>query len=341
MSPQADDATFLRRVTLDLTGRLPTIAAIGEFLSQTDVSKRTELIDRLLKSSEFTEYWTLQLARLLRIRSGAGGEVQGALTYHGWLKQQVSQAVPYDEIARQMLTSIGDTHEVGPANFYRTVAGPREQAEFASELFMASRLRCANCHNHPLDRWTQDDYHGLAAIFAKLERGQVIQVASRGEVTHPRTGEAAIPRIPGDRFLDDSGDGRTEFATWLTSKDNPYFAKAIVNRLWKSLMGRGLVEQTDDFRDTNPATHPELLNLLAEDFIEHGYDLRHSLRRISLSAAYARSSTTLPDNEADDRFYSHALIQPLESEVLADAITDVLDIPEQYGDEPIGTRAVT
>ena len=136
VSQQVDDVTFLRRATLDLTGRLPTLAAISEFREQTDADKRTQLIDRLLKSAEFTEYWTLQLARLLRIRSGAGGEVQGALTYHDWLKQQVAEAVPYDEIARQMLTSIGDTHEIGPANFYRTVAGPREQAEFASELFM-------------------------------------------------------------------------------------------------------------------------------------------------------------------------------------------------------------
>ena len=160
-------------------------------------------------------------------------------------------------------------------------------------------------------------------------------------MTHPRTGEAAIPRIPGDRFLDGSSDERTEFARWLTSHNNPYFAKAIVNRLWKSLMGRGLVEPADDFRDTNPATHPELLNRLAEDFVESGYDLRHALRRISLSAAYARSSNTLPGNAADDRFYSHALVQPLEPEVLADAITDVLDLPEQYGDQPVGTRAVT
>jgi len=147
-------------------------------------------------------------------------------------------------------------------------------------------------------------------------------------------------RIPGEEFLDTDEDGREALANWLTNRDNPYFAKAIVNRLWKALMGRGLVEPSDDFRDTNPATHPVLLDQLADDFIENGYNLRHTLRRIALSAAYARSAVTLPENEADDRFYSHAIKKPLEAEVLADAISDVLDTPDQYGEQPLGTRAV-
>jgi hypothetical protein len=220
------------------------------------------------------------------------------------------------------------------------VGGAREQAEFASELFMGNRLRCANCHNHPLDRWTQDDYHGLAAIFAKLDSGRVIKVNSRGEVTHPRTGTAAMARIPGERFLEGDDDGREAFATWLTSQQNPYFAKAIVNRLWKAMMGRGLVEPTDDLRATNPATHPALLTQLADDFVSHKYDLRHTLRRIALSAAYGRSPQTLPENHADNRFYSHALSRPLQPEVLADAISDITGIADQYGDETPGTRAV-
>ena len=241
-----------------------------------------------------------------------------------------------------MILATGDSHQIGPANFYRTVDGPREQAEFMSELFMGARLRCANCHNHPLDRWTQDDYHGLAAIFAKIEGGQVVKVKPSGEVIHPATRDQAIPRIPGDRFLSaDISDGRVELANWLTESDNPYFAKAIVNRLWKRMMGRGLVEPVDDFRSTNPATHPDLLTKLADDFVAHGYDLRHTLRRIALSATYARSVNALPRNTADDRFYSHALRKPLEPEVLADAISDVLGVPDKYGDEPEGTRAVS
>ena len=359
VSPAANDATFLRRVTLDLTGRLPAPDAVTAFLADSETNKRETLVDALLGSDEFNEYWTLQLAKLLRIRS-EGGNTQGAFAYHQWLAQQVREGTGYDQIARSVILATGDSHEVGPANFYRTVDTAGEQAEFMSELFMGARLRCANCHNHPLDKWTQDDYHGLAAIFAKIEaNGQVIKVKPSGEVIHPATREKAVPRIPGDRFLSaDVADGRTELVDWLTGTNNPYFAKAIVNRLWKAMMGRGLVEPVDDFRSTNPATHPELLTELADDFVAHGYDLRRTLKRIALSAAYARSANTLPQNAEpktrlrykhkkheflvlDDRFYSHALQKPLESEVLADAISDVLGVPDVYGNEPEGTRAVS
>ena len=269
-------------------------------------------------------------------------DTQGAFAYHQWLSEQVQDGVGYDQIARAVILATGDSHEVGPANFYRTVKGPREQAEFMSELFMGARLRCANCHNHPLDKWTQDDYHGLAAIFAKIESDQIVKVKPSGEVIHPATREKAVPRIPGIQFLPaDVADGRIELANWLTGSDNPYFAKAIVNRLWKAMMGRGLVEPVDDFRATNPATHPELLTELADDFVANGYDLRHVLRRIARSESYARSANTRPQNATDDRFYSHALQKPLEPEVLADAISDVLGVPDIYGDEPKGTRAVS
>ena len=329
-------------MTLDLTGRLPAPGAVTAFLADSDANKRETLVDALLDSDEFNEYWTLQLAKLLRIHS-EGGNTQGAFAYHQWLAQQIRERVGYDQIARSVILATGDSREVGPANFYRTVNSAGEQAEFMSELFMGARLRCANCHNHPLDKWTQDDYHGLAAIFAKIEaNGQVIKVKPSGEVIHPATREKAVPRIPGDRFLPtDVTDGRLELVDWLTGVGNPYFAKAIVNRLWKAMMGRGLVEPVDDFRSTNPATHPELLTELADDFVAHGYDLRRTLKRIALSAAYARSANTLPQNATDDRFYSHALQKPLESEVLADAISDVLGVPDVYGNEPEGTRAVS
>lgn len=341
VSAAADDATFLRRVTLDLTGYLPTPSAVTAFLADSDTHKRETLVDRLLQSDEFNAYWTLQLAKLLRI-GAQERDTQGAFAYHQWLSEQIREGVGYDQMARSVILATGDSHEVGPANFYRTANTPREQAEFMSELFMGARLRCANCHNHPLDKWTQDDYHGLAAIFAKIESHQIVKVKPSGEVIHPATREKAVPRIPGNRFLSaDVVDGRAELVEWLTGSDNPYFAKAIVNRLWKAMMGRGLVEPADDFRATNPATHPELLTALADDFVANGYDLRHTLRRIALSAAYARSADTLPQNATDDRFYSHALQKPLEPEVLADAISDVLGIPDTYGNEPEGTRAVS
>jgi hypothetical protein len=345
-SPGADDATFLRRVTLDLSGRLPTVAAARAFLARADPKKRRTEIDRLLASEEFSEYWTLRLAKLLRIHSGADGELvrsgQGARKYHQWLHQQVRDNTGYDELARTVILATGDSHLVGPANFYRTVKGPRKQAEFMSEVFMGSRLRCANCHNHPLDRWTQDDYHGLAAIFARIESGQLVKVKASGEVIHPRTLERALQRIPGEDFLGaDLVDGRGKLASWLTDPGNPYFARAIVNRLWKAMMGRGLVEPVDDFRATNPPTHLALLSSLADDFVKNGYDLRHTLRTIALSAAYSRSSKASEENKSDGSFYSHALRQELEPEVLADAISDVLGVAGSYGEEPKGTRAVT
>ena len=343
VSEQADDATFLRRITLDLTGRLPNAADVSR-----GALNRKKLVDDLLASDQFNEFWTLQLAKLLRIRAGGGRgnmggqDATGGPVYHNWVKQQLRDETSYAAMARTLLTANGDTQADGPPNFYRTTTNASKQAEFVTELFMGSRLRCANCHNHPLDRWTQDDYHGLAAIFAKVEVAQVIKPRPGGEVIHPVTLEPARQRIPGEQFLTaDTTSGRDEFAKWLTSEENPYFAKAMVNRLWKRMMGRGLVEPADDFRATNPATHPKLLNLLADDFVKHDYNIRRTLRLIANSRTYARSANATPQNKDDDRFYSHSLRRPLEPEVLADAIADVLGVSETYGSQPNGTRAIT
>jgi hypothetical protein len=336
-SPQADDAELLRRARLDLTGRLPTPDEVREYLRDRDPAKFSKLVDRLLESDEFVDYWTFRFAELLRIR---GADKQAALAFHSWVRRQIADARPLDEVAAALLTAEGDTHEYGPANFYLVAGDARSQAEYVSELLMGVRLRCANCHNHPLDRWTQDDYHGLAAVFARIERGRNVRLGPRGEVTHPRTGEAAVPRIPGARFLDPQTDGRTALAEWISEPGNPHFAAAMVNRLWKGMMGRGLIEPTDDLRQTNPATHPALLARLAEDFVAHDCDLRHTLRTIALSAAYQRSSTASEANRADESFYSHALEKPLSAEVLTDAIGDVTGVREKFGDFPLGSRAV-
>jgi hypothetical protein len=338
-SVRVDDTGFRRRATLHLTGRLPEL--VSEQTSSEAPLDRVGLVDELLNSPEFVEYWTLQMSKLLRLR-GQPNDVAGAQTYFAWLQEQVRRSTGYDEIARTLLLAEGDSHQFGPANFFRTSSGPREQAEFVSELFMATRLRCANCHNHPLDRWTQDDYHGLAAIFAKVEIGQVVRVKASGEVIHPTTQEPAQERIPGGVFLPEGAvDGRLQFAQWLIARDNPYFAKAFVNRLWRHLMGRGLVEPVDDFRSTNPATHPELLDKLATEFVASQYDVRRMLRWIMSSETYSVSGQAEAGSENDDRFYSHALSTPLEPEVLADAISDVLGLSEAYGNLPLGTRAVT
>ncbi len=343
VAAQVDDAAFARRLYLDLTGRLPTSSQIESFLGDSRREKRQILIDELLDSEEYVDFWTYRIGKLLRIKpngKGAGRSSEGADKYYAWLRQQISKGTPYNIVVRDLLTSSGDSHEIGPANFYRTVAGARNQAEFTSELFMAVRMRCANCHNHPLDQWSQDDYHGLAAVFAKLDQGRIVRTTKRGQVTHPRTGEPAKAKIPGGDFIEANAESRQVLAEWLTDSDNPYFAKAIVNRLWRAMMGRGLVEPPDDMRQTNLPSHPKLLQRLADDFVLHGYDLRYSIRLIASSAAYQRSSSPVP-GVREERYYSHALTRPLDAEVLADAISDVTGVWDRYGDKPSGTRAIS
>ena len=328
LSGKAGDATFLRRATLDLTGLLPTPTKVESFLRDEGSNKRSILIEELLNSNAFTDYWTQQLGALLRIDERDEGE-ESTNVYYEWLRNQLQRRTSYKELAYTLITAIGNTNEFGPANFYRTTRGPRDQAEFFSELFMGSRLRCANCHNHPLDRWTQDDYHGLAAIFARVEYGNVVEKKPTGFVVHPATSEPAKLQVPGVATLIDDLAPLDQLADWLTGDQNPYFAKAIVNRLWKQMMGRGLVEPVDDFRSTNPATHPKLLDRLAADFIENGYSLRHTLKVIVSSSSYARSSNATIQNKDDDRFYSHALRRSLEDAVLERAIAEVLAVSQR------------
>ena len=345
-SPPINDATFIRRITLDLTGRLPEYTSKVQDANAPDSVNREAIIDQLLDSEQFVQFYAFKLAKLLRIRSKidknrVNTKPEAARKFHQWLEDQLRDGVGYDRMATEILTASGDSSLHGPATFYTLVEDARLQTEFVAEVFMGSRIKCANCHNHPLDKWTQDDFHGMTAIFAKLTRSQIIQVNPFGKNIHPNTGEAAVMKIPGGNFLPEATeDGRKDFAQWLIEKDNPFFAKAMVNRLWKSMMGRGLVEPVDDFRPTNPASHPHLLNLLADDFVQHHYDIRHTLKVIAMSAAYARSSNPKFGNDADNRFYSHAIIQPLEPEVLADAISDVLGVDGRYGEEAAGTRAV-
>lgn len=337
-SSQAADATLLRRTTIDLTGRLPTIEEARAYLAADAPDKHVKLVDRLLKSDRFADYWTFKLAKLLRLR-GQPGDSNGVAAFHGWLRERLLADASFARMARTMVTAEGDSHEVGPANFYRIARGPRAQAEYLSETLMGVRLRCANCHNHPLDRWTQEDYHGLAALFANIDQSRIVRTLKGGEVINPKTGSAAPPRIPGVRDLADGEAGRAALARWLTSDDNPYFARATANRIWKAMMGRGLIEPVDDLRETNPATHPELLKQLARSFAGNDYQVRLLVRTIALSAAYQRGRAS-GKNRFDDRYYSHALQRPLEPEVLADAISDVTGVAERFGGQPAGTRAV-
>jgi hypothetical protein len=343
--PRATDATLLRRASLSLTGRLPIGEEVQEYLADGTPDKYPQLVDRLLASEAFVDYWTWRLARQLRVRTGPNDE-RGTQAFHHWIREQVRSAAPLDQMARTMLVASGDAWENGPANFHRSSADARGEAEYLSEVLLGIRLRCANCHNHPLDRWTQDDYHGLAAVFARLDWGRNVRMLGSGDVIHPVTGEAAQPRIPGERFLaaveSPSTDYRGELVAWLTDKNQPLFAKAQVNRLWKTMFGRGLVEPADDLRDTNPATHPRLLEGLRREFVAIGYDLRSMLRLMANSAAYQRNGThdnVLPSSSSET-FYASFPRHSLDAEVLLDTIAEVTGIPELFTNEAPGTLAV-
>ncbi len=335
-----DQAAFARRVYLDLVGRLPTpdelLAATSSDLLESRLglqAGREAFVQRLLDSDEFATYWGLRLARWFKMR-GTPNEPQATQAYSGWILRAMKERRPYDEIVRELLTATGDSHEVGAANFARTPADARQHAELISSVWMGTRIQCANCHNHPFAQWTQEDYHGMAAIFARFDRSRFVSLKQQGAVTNIRTGESAIPRIPGVRDFNAGEPALEKFADWLLDKHNPTLAKATVNRLWDGLMGRGLVAGVDDFRETNPPSHAQLLEELATDFSSNGYDIRRTIRLIASSNAYSRLSASSAGYPALEPWYGIALRRPLLPEVHLDAIRDVLDI----SDSAMGTR---
>lgn len=347
-----DDAGFLRRVSLDLTGRLPSPELLASFVASERVNKRGRMIDALLASDAAVDYWAYWLARTLRTGAagqGGGPDADVTAVYHDWLRRQVAACRPLPQMMAELLTANGPADRNGAVGFYLSANDARSQAELFSEVMLGSRLRCANCHNHPLDRWTQDDYHGLAAIFAGVRRGAEVAWRDGQHVIHPGTGEAAVPQLPGGEPIDADGDLRQPLADWLTGPASDRLARAWVNRVWAALLGRGLIDPLDDIRATNPATHPVLLEELAADWRGHGFDLRYLIRRIASSDTYARSlhgpGESLPDEQQHARATAEALYacgtsRPLAAEVLIDAIGDVTDVWEVFDGQPAGVRAV-
>ncbi len=325
-APPAEASTWYRRVHLDLTGRLPEPEDLRRFLSDQTFNKRIKVIDRLLASDACLDYWTGKFARLLRMHS-LPNEPEALVRYHAWLKDQLSSPAGWHEIAQQLILATGDTHQVGPANFARMTNNAREHAEHLCQCFAGIKLGCANCHNHPFDRWTQDDYHGFAALFAGIERGRAVTFVSTNAITHPRTGQPAVSRIPGLRDYPEPGDHRALVVEWLLATEHPYLAKAFVNRLWHAMFGRGFIAHPDDLRETNPPSHPELFEALTRECIAHDYDFRKTLRSIAISDTYARSPPTNSESTSDEMFYVAHKSKPLESEILLDAICDVTGVP--------------
>jgi hypothetical protein len=339
-SPRSDDAQFLRRVSLDLTGRLPEPAAVLEFTREpSTAASRAKVIDDLLTRNEYADLWTLRFADLLLIDSNRLGQ-HDARVYRDWLRDRIARNVPFDRTVHDLLAARGETGTNGPANFHRVANDPRDMGEFVSGAFLGIQIACARCHAHPFAAWTQDDYYGFAACFARTrQEGSQIVLADRGEVQHPKTLKDVAPKPLGDARTD-APDRLTALADWTVSPRNPYFAKAIVNRVWRDLLGRGIAEPVDDLRVSNPPANPALLDALAADFVAGGYDLRRLIRTIACSSTYQLSSEALEGNRADDRLFSHAQVKPLPAAVLADAVAQATDVAEGYADYPPGTRAV-
>ncbi|MBI3823105.1 MAG: DUF1553 domain-containing protein [Planctomycetes bacterium] len=351
-SPLCADEEFFRRIHLDAIGTMPTPDEIRAFLADKSADKRTKAIDKVLARPEFVDFWALKWGDLLRINRDSLNE-RGMWSFHNWVRAQIRDARPIDEMVRDIVTAEGSTYTEGPANYFMTSRTPSDWAETTSQLFLGVRIGCAKCHHHPFEKWSQDDYYGMAAFFVRLGtknsqefgifgREQVVYLKSIGEQTHPRKGGVVKSRPLDGGDMNDPIDRRIKLADWMTSPQNPFFAKNIVNRFWGYTMGRGLVEPLDDMRATNPASNPELLDALAADFVKHKYDLKHLLRTIMNSRAYQLSSIRIPSNEKDSAnvHYTRYTVRRLTAEQMADAIDFATGTREKYAGLPLGTRAI-
>ena len=341
------DDEFVRRVHLDVIGLLPSIAESEKFLGDESPNKRAKLIDALLERPEFAKFWALKWGDVLRISSKQIGK-DAVFKYSLWLERAFANNMPYDQFASALLLASGSSNVNPPANYYRTAGDTNDVIETTAQLFLGSRLQCAKCHNHPFERWTQDNYYGMAAVFNRVQRkkskrkGEAIIVVSRsGEVTQPRTGKQMKPWAPvvGDLDVAPDDDRREAFVRWLTKKSNPFFAKVEANRIWGSLLGRGIVDPIDDMRDSNPPSNAALLAALAKDFAESGYDRKKLMRTILLSRTYQASSRTTKLNKDDSKYFSHAQVRMLSAEQLLDAICHVMDVPQNFPGLPAGMKA--
>jgi len=341
------DSEFVRRVHLDVLGRLPTIAETQAFLADKAKGKRAALIDRLLRRPEHAAFWAQKWGDLLRL-TPPQLTAAGTHKFHRWLVSAFEQNLPYDRFAHAMLTANGSTFAHPPANYFRTAKDTNDALETTAQIFLGSRLACAKCHNHPYERWTQDNYYGLAAVFNRVERkagtrpGELF-ISSRGtgEVMQPRTGQRMDPWLPGQGSVKVGAgtDRRRVFADWLTQRDNRWFARVEANRIWATVMGRGIVEPVDDFRDSNPPVNAPLLDALAAEFAQSGFDRRALLRHILNSRTYQASAQPTAANRGDEMFFSHYRPHLLTAEQIVDAVCQVTGVPEKFAGLPAGTRA--
>jgi len=357
-SPRASDATFIRRAYLDAAGILPTPAEVDRFLKDSSPNKRNQLIDEVMKRSEFVDYWAYKWSDLLLVSSNrlSNGEMW---SYYNWIHDSVAADKPWNKFVAQIVMATGNTQENGAANYWLVHRDPLDTSENMAQAFMGINITCAHCHNHPLAKWTQKDYYGMANLFARVRLKTYASSGFRPGVG-PIFNDVTVYSAPTGEFMDDRfmmplppkpldavalsmqvpGDTRRYFAEWLTSSENPFFARNIVNRVWRNFMGRGLVEPVDDLRDTNPATNDELLNALVKDFVAHNFDVDYLIRTIMQSETYQASSEPLKENADDDKYGSHYVIKRLPAEVLLDAYSQVTQVPEKFEGYPIGMRGM-
>ncbi|MBS0264891.1 MAG: DUF1553 domain-containing protein [Planctomycetes bacterium] len=349
-SAPCDDATFLRRVSLDIAGRAPTEAEAAEFLASTDVNKRDALIDTLLRSPDYADFFANKWTALLKNRRDDVSDIVSNFAFHAWVRDSLLANKPYDQFVREILAATGTVIGNPPVAWYKRVKEPKQQIEDVAQLFLGVRMQCAQCHHHPFERWSQDDYYALAAYFSQVgrkpsaTRGEDLIFHKRGvaAATHMKTGQPVKPAALGDTAGDiaPDEDPRLKLADWMSNPQNPFFAKSLVNRYWKHFFQRGLIEPEDDIRDTNPPTNPALLAALEQHFISSGFDLKELVRVITQSRAYQLSEKPNDYNLADRQNYSRYYPRRLQAEVMLDAIDQLAGTQTDFSNLPPGTRAV-
>jgi Protein of unknown function (DUF1553)/Protein of unknown function (DUF1549) len=346
-SPVCDDAAFARRAFLDITGTLPSPEELIRFTENCDPKKREQLVDSLLSRKEFAELWVMKLAELLEIRSRENVvSSKAALVYFEWLRDQMLANVPLDRIVQNLITASGSNFRDPPANYYQIEPDTLKLSENTAQVFLGMRIQCAQCHNHPFDRWTMNDYYGFAAFFARVgrkpgddPRETVIFEKHDGDIKHPVTGAVMRPKFLGGETPELSGASRREvLAKWLTSSENPYFARNFANIIWAHFLGRGIVEPVDDGRVSNPPSNPELLEALSHRLVSYHYDFRKLVRDICASRTYQLSSAAR--DVADDHNFCTGPIRRIRAEVLLDCISQVTETQDKFPGLPRGSRAV-
>lgn len=342
------DDEFLRRASLDICGMLPTSAEYNAFIADKDPKKREKKVDELLGRKEFVEMWVMKWSELLTIRSSNRVSYKSMLLYYNWLQERIANNMPMDQLVIELLSSKGGTFANAATNYFQNETNTLKVAENVAQVFMGMRIQCAQCHNHPFDRWTMDDYYSFAAFFSQIgrKRGEdpretIIFNSRSGEVRHLVGNRVMKPKFLGGEEPDTKGKDRREvMAKWLASKDNPYFATNLSNIVWAHFFGQGIINEVDDVRVSNPAVNPELLEALAQKFTEYNYDFKKLVRDICVSRTYQLSTKTNETNASDTKNFSHGALRRLRAEVLLDTISQVTETKNKFRGLPIGARAV-